>query len=92
LRWDQVDLDQALLHVRRRKNGCPSTHPLHEREVKAFRRLQQQTLAPFVFTSERQRPIGTSTVRKIVARAGRVAGLPFPVHPHMLRHPPATSS
>jgi site-specific recombinase XerD len=25
-------------------------------------------------------------VRKIVARAGRVAGFTFPVHPHMLRH------
>jgi site-specific recombinase XerD len=25
-------------------------------------------------------------VRKIVARAGAAAGLPFPVHPHMLRH------
>lgn len=32
LRWDQVDLDQALLHVRRCKNGCPSTHSLHEQE------------------------------------------------------------
>jgi len=28
----------------------------------------------------------TSTVRKMVARAGQAAGLPFPVHPHMLRH------
>jgi integrase len=25
-------------------------------------------------------------VRKIVARAGRGAGLPFSIHPHMLRH------
>jgi type 1 fimbriae regulatory protein FimB/type 1 fimbriae regulatory protein FimE len=27
-----------------------------------------------------------SAVRKLVARAGVAAGLPFPVHPHMLRH------
>ena len=27
-----------------------------------------------------------ATVRKIVARAGELAGLGFPVHPHMLRH------
>ena len=25
-------------------------------------------------------------MRKIVARAGAAAALPFPVHPHMLRH------
>ena len=28
----------------------------------------------------------TANFRKIIARAGRAAGLPFPVHPHMLRH------
>src|SRR4051794_33563793 len=28
LRWEQVNLKQGLLHVRRRKNGSPSTHPL----------------------------------------------------------------
>jgi type 1 fimbriae regulatory protein FimB/type 1 fimbriae regulatory protein FimE len=27
-----------------------------------------------------------SNVRKIVARAGELAKIPFPVHPHMLRH------
>jgi integrase len=27
LRWDQVDFDQAVLHVRRVKAGTPSTHP-----------------------------------------------------------------
>jgi type 1 fimbriae regulatory protein FimB/type 1 fimbriae regulatory protein FimE len=28
LRWDQVDLRDSLLHVRRRKHGVSSTHPL----------------------------------------------------------------
>lgn len=28
----------------------------------------------------------TATARKIVARAGALAGVGFPVHPHMLRH------
>ena len=27
-----------------------------------------------------------SNVRKMIARAGMEAALPFPVHPHMLRH------
>jgi hypothetical protein len=26
--WDQVDFNGAVLHVRRAKNGTPSTHPL----------------------------------------------------------------
>jgi len=28
LRWDQVDLQQGLLHVTRRKHGIASVHPL----------------------------------------------------------------
>ena len=40
----------------------------------------------YVFSSERKGPLTDSSVRKIVARAGQRAGLPFPVHPHMLRH------
>jgi integrase len=28
LLWDQVDFNGAVLHVRRVKNGTPSTHPL----------------------------------------------------------------
>ena len=45
LRWDQVDLNLRLLHIRRLKNGTPSN-----------------------------------------ARAGKYARIPFPVHPHTLRH------
>jgi type 1 fimbriae regulatory protein FimB/type 1 fimbriae regulatory protein FimE len=87
LRWDQVDLAQGVLHVRRRKNGNPSTHPLHGPELRALRRLQQDyPTSPYVFPGERKGPLTDSTVRKMVARAGTAAGLEFPVHPHMLRH------
>ena len=87
LRWDQVDLAQGLLHVRRRKNGNPSTHPLHGPELRALRRLQRDyPNSPYIFTGERRGPLTDSTVRKMVARAGKTAGLEFPVHPHMLRH------
>src|SRR6476620_1291066 len=58
LRWDQVDLEHALLHVRRVKNGSPATHPLTGKELRALRRLQreQDIKSPFVFTSERVTP------------------------------------
>jgi site-specific recombinase XerD len=36
--------------------------------------------------NERGGPLTTRAVHKIVARAGEVAELTFPVHPHMLRH------
>jgi hypothetical protein len=33
LRWDQVEFGAAVLHVRRVKNGAPSTHPLRGDET-----------------------------------------------------------
>ena len=87
LRWEQVDLAQGLLHVTRLKGGTPSTHPLRGPELRALRQLQRAyPVTPYIFVSERKAPLTTAAVRKIVARAGEVAGLGFPVHPHMLRH------
>jgi type 1 fimbriae regulatory protein FimE len=87
LRWDQMDLAQGLLHVSRLKNGLASVHPLRGLELRALRRLQrEEASATYVFMSERKAPLTPHTVRKIVARAGRQAGLAFPIHPHMLRH------
>jgi type 1 fimbriae regulatory protein FimE len=87
LRWDQIDLDQGLLHVSRLKNGVSSTHPLRGPEIRALRRLRREdALSPYVFTTERRGAMTDSAVRKIIARAGDEAQLGFPVHPHMLRH------
>ena len=86
LRWDQIDLKQGLMHVNRVKNGVPSTHPLRGPELRALRQLQRDYPGAYVFTTERGGPMTTATVRKMVARAGEVAKLPFPIHPHMLRH------
>jgi integrase len=50
LRWDQVEFAAAAVHVRRVKNGTPSTHPLRGDELRALRRLQRESeTSPFVF-------------------------------------------
>jgi type 1 fimbriae regulatory protein FimE len=87
LRWDQVDLKAGVMHVNRVKNGSPSAQPLRGPELRALRRLHREyPAAPYVFVTERRGPLTTSTVRKMIARAGRLATIPFAVHPHMLRH------
>jgi integrase len=88
LRWDQVDFRTATLHVRRVKQGTPSTHPILGDELRALRRLQreQEPRSPFVFTSERGAPFGTAGFARMVERAGAKAKLQFKAHPHMLRH------
>lgn len=87
LRWEQVDLKAGLLHVNRLKNGVPSTHPLRGPELRALRQLRREwPESVYLFCSERGGPMTASNVRKLIARAGEAANLPFPVHPHMLRH------
>ena len=87
LRWDQIDFSQAVLHVRRAKNGTPSTHPLTGREMRALRRLQREApISPFMFVSERGAPFTTAGFARMMERATASAGLDIKAHPHMLRH------
>ena len=87
LRWNQVDLDTGLLHVRRLKHGIPSVHPLHAPELRALRKLQRESVAsPYLFVTERGSPMTTAGFRKLLSRIGSHSSLTFPVHPHMLRH------
>jgi integrase len=87
LRWDQVDFRTATLHVRRLKQGTPSTHPIVGDELRALRRLQreQEPKWPFVFTSERDLPLTTAGFARMLERAGGGAELGYEVHPLMLR-------
>jgi len=87
LRWDQVDLKAGLLHVARLKNGIASTHPIRGPELRALRELRRNyPSSPYLFVSEHGGPLTPATFRKLLARAGERAKLPFPIHPHMLRH------
>ena len=89
LRWSQVALDEAKLHVRRAKGGDPGAHPLSGIEVRALRRLkrEQDPPSPFVFTTERRGPMTVSGFNKMLAAAAETAGLgALRVHAHMLRH------
>ena len=61
--------------------------PLEGDEIRALRRVYRTYPdSPFVFTTERKGPLTRSAVNKLVTRAGQLTNIPFPVHPHMLRH------
>ena len=87
LRWRQLDLAHAHIHVHRLKNGDPSVHFLERDEIRALRQLERAyPKSDFVFTSERKGRLTPNAVHKIIVRAGEAAGINFPVHQHMLRH------
>jgi len=87
LRWDQIELDGGRLHVRRAKGGIDNVHPLSGREIRALRQLRRENMeSRYVFVTERGGPATTAGFLKTIARTGEAAKLPFPIHPHMLRH------
>ena len=86
LQWSDVEFKSGSLHLRRAKGGATSTHPLLGDELRALRVLKREAKSPFVFVSERGAPFSTSGWAKLIQRAGIESKMPFPVHPHMLRH------
>jgi type 1 fimbriae regulatory protein FimB/type 1 fimbriae regulatory protein FimE len=84
LQWTQIDLRHGRLHVNRAKGGQESVHPLHGPELRALRPLQGPS--PYVFVTEAGTPVTTAWFLRMIQRTGKSAKMPFPVHPHMLRH------
>jgi Phage integrase family len=83
----QVELTTCRLHVRRAKNGSPSVHPMQGDEIRAGRRLQrEQGPSSHVFMTERDGPMTPKAFHALFGRIGARAKMPFPIHPHMLRH------
>jgi site-specific recombinase XerD len=87
LKWTQIDYSGGYIKVRRVKHGHDSTHPLRSPELRALRQIQRDYAdTNYVFVSERKAPLSTRSIRHVIARAGKLAGIPFQVHPHQLRH------
>jgi len=85
--WDQIHLDKAAIEMRRAKHGKPAMHELTRTEIRALKKLPgARTRKGLVFTTEDGHKLGERSFHLIVARAGRLADLGFPAHPHMLRH------
>jgi integrase len=87
LQWHQVELNSGRLHVRRAKRGTPAVHTLQGDEIRALRGLQrEQDPSPHVFATERGGPMTPKSFHQLISRLGERARMPFPIHPHMLRH------
>ena len=91
LRWDDIDLPKRTIIVRRLKGSTDSVHYLERDEVNGLKLLQRQQQADGVkgltcSSMRRGQPFGRMGIGRMIERAGEAAGLPFPVHVHMLRH------
>ncbi|EPF5869576.1 tyrosine-type DNA invertase [Morganella morganii] len=89
------DMDVAAdnLYIRRLKNGLSTTHPLSRTEKNLLTRwLNCRSRYPraaeshWLFLSRKGGHLSRSRIYRILKELGEMAGLPVPVHPHMLRH------
>ena len=84
LRRAEIDLDRSRLWVRRLKGGLSVEHPGAGEELRAIRRhlATRSDALPWLFVSERGRPLTRRSVNDLAAMAAhRAAGVGPPSHP-----------
>jgi integrase len=81
IRWQQIHLDTATIHITRVKSGTPGIHGLQSDELRHFRALcRAHPHSDFVFLSERKAPLSVDGAQKLIERLGEAAELPFKIH------------
>lgn len=92
LRWDDIDWRKGTIQIRRLKGSIDGVHYMERDEATGLKRLQreQDPKSRYVFTSERGQAFTRFAVNKMIATAGKKAGIGWPVHPHCLRHTTGT--
>jgi len=88
-----IDGPRMVLHIRSGKGGIPRDIPLSpalRERLRVYYRWRRPT--DWLFPSKHRpgEPMENKTLRCVCASAGRRAGVPFRVHPHLFRHACAT--
>ena len=85
--WDQIDIEEATFKMKRAKGGRNIQHDLTRNQIRALHKLPgAKQRKGYVFQTEAGGKMNQRCFHIVVARAGRLAGLDFATHPHMLRH------
>lgn len=93
LKAADIDGSRMVLHIRSGKGGIPRDIPLSpalRERLRVYYRWRRPT--DWLFSSKQRphQPMQNKTFRAVCAAAGRRAGIPFRVHPHLFRHACAT--
>ncbi|MDU3302554.1 MAG: tyrosine-type recombinase/integrase, partial [Enterobacter ludwigii] len=89
LKLSDLDLSGGRLSISRLKNGFSTVHPLHTQARKALstwlytrQQLINDSDIPWLFISRKGGRLSRQRFYMICKEHGRLAGLPFNVHPH----------
>ncbi|MEK8482334.1 tyrosine-type DNA invertase [Escherichia coli] len=93
LHYQDLDLNEGRINIRRLKNGFSTVHPLRFDEREAVERWTQERAnwkgadrTDAIFISRRGSRLSRQQAYRIIRDAGIEAGTVTQTHPHMLRH------
>ncbi len=92
LKVSDVNISRGVVHVSRLKGGLSTTQPLLECEIKIIERWLEirkdlkGNESEWLFISQKGESLSRQQMYNIIKECGILAGLSFPLHPHMLRH------
>jgi len=93
LRWSDLDTPRKTLYIIRNRE-LKSGARLHKQinlqllcpaELELLKQLAQERRCDWLFATERQTRLNERSLHYLIAQAGKIAHLPFPIHPYMLR-------
>jgi site-specific recombinase XerD len=88
LKWAQIELEEARIHIKRLKGSNSGVHPMAADECRLVAKLRknQQVKSPWMFTSKTGLVLTRDGVTKALATIAQIAKLEIKFHHHMLRH------
>jgi type 1 fimbriae regulatory protein FimB len=93
LLWRDLNFAENIIRVARNRTQPNPYQPrvvvnlqqLCPAEINILQQLQEQRTTEWLFASERQQRLSQRSLYHQIQQAGKIAQLPFPVHPYMLR-------
>jgi site-specific recombinase XerD len=89
LRWQDIDFDREIIHIKQAKGGKERVVFLHNRLKELLLKFGIKK-SGLVLISERGRKYNERTIQKIIKNVAKKAGIRKRVTPHVLRHSFAT--
>jgi integrase len=88
LTWNQIELEEARIHIKRLKGSNSGVHPMAADECRLVAKLRknQPTKSPWLFTSKSGLVLTRDGVSKALASICAIAKLEIKFHHHMMRH------